>query len=112
MRCHPVIGERIVLAAPALAATAPLIRATHERFDGLGYPDRLTGEEIPLGARIIAVCDAFDAMTSPRPYRDPVDPEASLEELRRCAGSQFDPAVVEAVEVTFASRAGVGVSDG
>ena len=69
IRQHPLIGERIVLAAPALAHTAPLIRSSHERFDGDGYPDGLRGEEIPLGARIIAVCDAYDVMTSDRLYR-------------------------------------------
>lgn len=112
VRCHPVIGERIVSAAPALAATAPLIRATHERFDGLGYPDRLTGEEIPLGARIIAVCDAFDAMTSSRPYREAVDTRAAIDELCRCSGSQFDPSVVEAAEEVLGSRTGTGVGGG
>jgi diguanylate cyclase (GGDEF)-like protein len=96
MRRHPLIGERIVLAAPALAGTAPLIRSSHERIDGAGYPDGLTGQDIPLGARIIAVCDAFDAMTSQRPYRGPVGVDAALEELRREAGRQFDAAVVEA----------------
>jgi two-component system cell cycle response regulator len=92
-----VIGECIVLAAPALAATAPFIRASHERFDGTGYPDRLAAEEIPLSARIIAVCDAFDAMASSRPYRDPVDLDSALAELRRCSGARFDPAIVEAL---------------
>lgn len=85
-----------MLAAPALAGTAPLIRASHERIDGHGYPDGLTGQNIPLGSRIIAVCDAFDAMTSQRPYREPTSVEAALEELERHAGTQFDTAVVEA----------------
>jgi HD-GYP domain-containing protein (c-di-GMP phosphodiesterase class II) len=67
VRRHPLIGERIIGAAPALAAAAKLVRSTHERVDGGGYPDRLIGEQIPLGARIISVCDAFTAMTSPRP---------------------------------------------
>gem|GEM_PF-2706371 len=96
MRRHPLIGERIVLAAPALAGTAPLIRSSHERVDGGGYPDGLVGEEIPLGARIVAVCDAFDAMTSERSYRGPTSVEAALEELRSHAGTQFDAAVVDA----------------
>jgi diguanylate cyclase (GGDEF)-like protein len=98
VRRHTLIGERIVLAAPALASTAPLIRSSHEHFDGSGYPDALKGEQIPFGARIIAVCDAFDAMISPRPDRDERSVEGALQELRRCAGSQFDPAVVEAVQ--------------
>jgi len=96
MHRHPLIGERIVLAAPALAGTAPLIRSSHERVDGRGYPDGLVGEDIPLGARIIAVCDAFDAMTSERPYRGPMNVAAALEELRGHVGTQFDGTVVEA----------------
>jgi len=96
MRRHTVIGERIMLAAPALASAAPLVRSSHESFDGKGYPDALEGEGIPLGARIIAVCDAFDAMTSHRPYRNAMDSGVALNELRSCAGSQFDPEVVSA----------------
>jgi diguanylate cyclase (GGDEF)-like protein len=93
---HTLVGERIILAAPALAHTAPLIRSSHERIDGGGYPDGLAGERIPIGARIIAVCDAFDAMTSDRPYRQATTIEAALAELARCAGTQFDPEVVQA----------------
>jgi two-component system, cell cycle response regulator len=96
MRRHTLIGERIVAAAPALSDVAALVRSSHERWDGAGYPDRLAGEAIPLGARIVAVCDAFDAMVSGRPYRGAVSTERALAELRRCAGTQFDPAVVEA----------------
>ena len=69
VRQHPLVGERIIAAAPALAQVGKLVRASHERFDGSGYPDGRAGEEIPLGARIIAVCDAYDAMIGPRPYR-------------------------------------------
>jgi diguanylate cyclase (GGDEF)-like protein len=97
VRRHPLIGERIIGAAPALAAAAKLVRATHERFDGSGYPDRLAGEQIPLGARIIAVCDAFTAMTSPRPYAPQLPIPKAIAELGRCAGTQFDPAVVDAL---------------
>lgn len=94
MRRHTLIGARILSAAPALKPVAALVRASHERWDGSGYPDRLAGQDIPLGARIIAVCDAFDAMTSERPYR-PARPELhALTELRRRAGTQFDPDVV------------------
>jgi two-component system, cell cycle response regulator len=71
------------------------VRWSHERFDGDGYPDGLKGEEIPLGSRIIAVCDSYDAMVSDRPYRDPMTTEEARAELRRCAGTQFDPVVVE-----------------
>jgi HD-GYP domain-containing protein (c-di-GMP phosphodiesterase class II) len=96
MGVHPLIGERIVLAAPSRAQTAPLIRSSHEHVDDGGYPDGLRGDEIPLGARIIVVCDSYDAMTSNRAYGEGVSGEDALEELRRCAGSQFDPVVVEA----------------
>jgi two-component system cell cycle response regulator len=91
---HTVIGERILAAAPAWKRVAVIVRATHERWDGAGYPDGLVGDEIPLAARIVAVCDAFSAMTSTRPYRAEVSREVALEELRRCAGTQFDPEVV------------------
>ena len=95
VRQHPVVGERIISAAPSLAQVGKLVRASHERFDGGGYPDGRAGEEIPLGARIIAVCDAYDAMIGPRPYRLGMSEEVALDELRRCAGEQFDPAIVD-----------------
>jgi diguanylate cyclase (GGDEF)-like protein len=96
MRRHPLIGERILLAAPALRPVARLVRSSHERWDGGGYPDGLRGDEIPLGSRVVAVCDAFDAMTTERPYREPIPEGEAIAELRRCAGTQFDPMVVEA----------------
>ena len=96
MRRHPLIGERILLEAPALRPVARLVRSSHERWDGGGYPDGLRGDEIPLGARVVAVCDAFEAMTTERPYRGPVTHSDAIAELRRCAGTQFDPIVVEA----------------
>jgi two-component system cell cycle response regulator len=96
MRRHTVIGERIILAAPSLAPTAALVRSSHERFDGTGYPDALRGDAIPLGASIIAVCDAFDAMTTARPHAPQLDSEDAMSELVRCAGTQFDPEVVAA----------------
>jgi two-component system cell cycle response regulator len=92
---HCEVGERILAAAPAMSPVAQLVRASHERFDGRGYPDRSSGEQIPLAARIIAVCDAYHAMTSDRPYGQGVDAAEAMAELRRCAGSQFDPNVVE-----------------
>ncbi len=95
MRNHTLIGERIILGAPSLAHAAPLVRSSHERVDGRGYPDGLVGGDIPLGARIIAVCDAFDAMTSERSYRERMSIEQARAELLRCAGTQFDPSVVE-----------------
>ena len=99
---HTIAGERILRAAPALEPVAVLVRASHERWDGQGYPDSLSGEEIPLGARIIAVCDAFDAMISERPYRKAMSIVAALQEIGRCAGTQFDPAVVRAFAAVVA----------
>lgn len=96
IRNHTVIGERIMLAAPSLAPLAAMVRSSHERFDGSGYPDGLRGGEIPRGAAIIAVCDAFDAMVGGRPYRDRLPVREAVRELRRCSGSQFDPEVVDA----------------
>jgi diguanylate cyclase (GGDEF)-like protein len=96
MREHTIVGDRILSAAPALEGVAKLVRASHERFDGRGYPDQLRGEEIPLGARIVTVCDAYNAMTSERPYRPALPVQAALDELHRWAGRQFDPAVVRA----------------
>jgi diguanylate cyclase (GGDEF)-like protein len=94
MRQHSIIGERILSAAPALAQVATLVRASHERYDGSGYPDGLAGEEIPIGARIIDACDTFAAMTSDRPYRAACSHADAIRELERCAGTQFEPAVV------------------
>ncbi len=106
MQRHTILGERILLAAPALADVAPLVRASHERWDGSGYPDGLCGEQIPLGARIVSLCDAYDAMTTDRPYRRALGSDAARAELRRCAGTQFDPAVVIALEAVLARSAG------
>jgi diguanylate cyclase (GGDEF)-like protein len=105
IRQHPIIGERILGAAPALTGAARLVRANHERMDGAGYPDGLAGDEIPLGARIICVCDAFHAMTTPRPYRPtPLSEEAAVAELRAAAGTQFDPHVVDAFCSAFVEQ--------
>ena len=104
VRRHPVIGERIILAAPALTRVAALVRGSHERWDGTGYPDTLAGDRIPLGARIVAVADAFAAMTAGRPYRPRRTAEEALEELRRHAGTQFDPVVVDAWCAAHARR--------
>ena len=108
MRRHTVIGERIIAAAPALGPVARLVRSTHEHWDGSGYPDGLAGEEIPLGSRVVAVCDAFEAMIADRPYGEQRSTAEALAELERCAGSQFDPAVVAA----FQAVAKVSLSPG
>jgi diguanylate cyclase (GGDEF)-like protein len=97
MREHPAIGESILRRTPELAPIAPLVRHEHERWDGDGYPDGLAGESIPIGSRIILACDAYNAMITERPYRQPMSAEAALSELRGNAGSQFDPRVVEAL---------------
>jgi HD-GYP domain-containing protein (c-di-GMP phosphodiesterase class II) len=94
---HPLVGWRLL--APLLGEmplALNVVRSHHERFDGRGMPDRLSGEQIPIEARIVAVADAFDAMTSVRPYRANRTLEAGLAEIERCAATQFDPAVVEA----------------
>jgi diguanylate cyclase (GGDEF)-like protein len=92
---HPQIGYRM-LESLGVEPIAEWVLHHHERWDGNGYPDRLRGDEIPLGARIIFVADAYDAMTSERVYRKPLSEREALEELERCAGTQFDPAIVEA----------------
>ena len=102
IRRHTLIGERIIAAAPALGMVARLVRSSHERWDGTGYPDRLPGQDIPLGARVVGVADAFNAMTSERPYSPAVAPELAIMELRRHAGTQFDPVVVEAFCASWA----------
>ena len=92
---HTLVGQRILAAVPALQEIGAIVRSTHEWWDGRGYADGLAGEAIPLAARIIAVCDAFEAMVADRPYAAPKTTDEALDELVRCAGTQFDPAVVE-----------------
>jgi len=101
MRRHPAMGYKILAQVPYLRPTARIVLAHHERWDGGGYPRGLKGEEIPLGARIFAICDTYDAIISDRPYRKGQDPDAAFQEILRCAGTQFDPKVVEAFEAVF-----------
>jgi diguanylate cyclase (GGDEF)-like protein len=104
MARHPTIGARVLSAAPALTGVAEIVSSTHERYDGTGYPLGLAGEAIPLAARIVFVCDSYDAMISKCPYGQSKSEDAALAELRRCAGSQFDPRVVAAFLAEHGSR--------
>ena len=97
MRQHPIIGERILRAIPGMGAIARAVRHDHERWDGKGYPDGISGEEIPIDARIVLACDAYHAMVSDRPYRKAMSQREAMHELTENAGTQFDPQVVEAL---------------
>lgn len=101
MRRHPALGYRILAQVPYLRPAAKIVLAHHERWDGTGYPRQLKGEEIPLGARIFSLSDTYDAIVSDRPYREGQSPDAAFAEILRCAGTQFDPKVVEAFEAAF-----------
>jgi diguanylate cyclase (GGDEF)-like protein len=105
MRRHTIIGEDILNVAPALQPVAVLVRASHERWDGKGYPDGTSGDEIPRGARIVAVCDAFSAMVQDRPYQSGLSVSEAVAEIKRCAGTNFDPAVVDAFAAEIRSEA-------
>jgi two-component system cell cycle response regulator len=107
---HTLIGQRILGGEPSLQRVGVIVRSTHERWDGNGYPDGLVGEATPLASRIVAACDAYAAMTSGRPYRAPLGRVQALAELRRCAGTQFDPAVVTALCAVVESGVGLGAA--
>jgi len=104
LREHPLIGERMLRTLPLLRDAAPIVRHEHERWDGAGYPDGLAGAEIPLASRILLACDVFVAMTSPRPWRPPRSAGAARAELRRVAGAQLDPRVVDALLALLAEQ--------
>ena len=110
VRKHTLIGERVLSAAPAFVPVAKLVRSTHERFDGGGYPDGLAGEQIPLPARIVFACDAYHAMIADRPYAAGIAETEVRDELRRNAGTQFDPDVVQALIAVLDARAGAAVA--
>jgi len=96
MRTHPLIGHQLLAGIPFLTNAAEIVRSHHEMFDGNGYPEGLTGEDIPLPARVFSVVDAFDAMTSDRPYRKSLGVERAVAEIQKMAGTQFDPEVARA----------------
>ena len=98
MRRHPELGYEILYGIAFLTDSLPIVRHHHERYDGCGYPDGLTGDQIPIGARIFSIADAFDAMTSDRHYRRALPLDQTVDELKRHSGTQFDPAVVEVLE--------------
>ena len=102
IKLHTVVGARMVERVARLGKVHQLVRWSHERWDGNGYPDGLAGEAIPLGSRVIFACDAYDAMVSDRPYRDALSLREALAELRAGAGTQFDPAVVDALAAELA----------
>jgi putative nucleotidyltransferase with HDIG domain len=98
MRQHTIAGQRMLdKIGGGMTEVGAIVRASHERWDGKGYPDGITGEEVPLPARIVSVADAFSAITTTRPYRRAHSPEEAVSELRRCRGTQFDPQVVDAL---------------
>lgn len=102
---HPVIGAKIIKEIESLAPMVPVVLYHHERFDGKGYPDGLKGEDIPLGARIVHVADAYDTMVSARAYRDMLPPELAISELRKNAATQFDPKIVDAFIASLRKKA-------
>ncbi len=106
VKYHAVIGARIVERMDGLQALVPMIRHHHERWDGQGYPDRLRADEIPRGARVLALADALDAMLAPRPYRSALTLEQAQLEIASCSGSQFDPTVVNAFFNLLTRRGG------
>ncbi len=96
LRSHAELAMRVIEEFDWLKPAVPMVRHHHERFDGTGYPDGLAGDSIPLGARIIAVAETFDVLTQHTPWREPMGCAEAIEEIDRCSGDQFDPAVVEA----------------
>jgi HD-GYP domain-containing protein (c-di-GMP phosphodiesterase class II) len=111
MKRHKTIGAGLVEKSRALRPLVPIIHHHHEFFNGQGYPDKLKGSQIPIEARIVALADAIEAMSSERPYRKAFDLPAVINEIKRCAGSQFDPLIVEAAIKVLESNAEIQSSD-
>jgi len=105
IRVHPKAGAALVAPIRSSRRALPYVLFHHERWDGTGYPAGIRGRAIPVEGRLLAVADAFDAMTSPRPYRRPLDPERALAEIRSCAGTQFDPLIAELFLEVWANQA-------
>ncbi len=103
VRCHPSVGSELIARVPYLSSAVDIVRDAHERMDGLGYPRGVRAANVPLGARIVCVADAYDTMTRPRVFRDAIGPAEALMELDRCSGSQFDPIVVDAFRRVMAA---------
>jgi len=103
VRAHPVEGAWLIAGVASLQPALPYVLFHHERWDGMGYPTRRSGPEIPVEGRLLAVVDAFDAMTSARPYREAVDFDDAAAEVKRCSGTQFDPAIADAFACAFAA---------
>jgi HD-GYP domain-containing protein (c-di-GMP phosphodiesterase class II) len=101
---HPVAGERILLRIPDLTVIAPVVRHEHEHWDGSGYPDRLAGEQIPLGARILCAAEIYDALTTARPYQEKMTPERAVERMQELAGTILDPRVLHALLAVVSRR--------
>ncbi len=112
MRKHPEVGARMIRDIPYLASALPMVLYHHERWDGDGYPEGLEGESIPASARLLAVADAFDAMTSDRPYRGALSPETAYHEIINGSGKQFDPTMVDALARCWESGAFQGILEG
>lgn len=110
IRLHPITGQTLVSRSRALAPLGPIIRGHHERVDGAGYPDGLTGDRIPLLARVVSVCDAFDAMTNTRQYRTGMKVDRALAILQEHSGSQWDPVVIAALTTVVAGRGAAGTT--
>jgi HD-GYP domain-containing protein (c-di-GMP phosphodiesterase class II) len=111
MREHPVVGARLLADVPFLQPGMTCALRHHEQYDGRGYPEGLAGEDIPVEARVVAVADTFDAMTSDRPYRKGLAVDTALDEIARCAGTQFDPAIADAFVRTVRAGAVVAMSN-